>query len=173
MWRNDKMIWSQILRETTDSTDWDKDTNLCFCLFWRSVSWSSNAINAALKGQSSLPLSEERHSLAWRSAAPRVQWLLTCALSYPPPGLRVWIQRGQEADRLPTRQLLLLYSPLGPVHLFLWVKSEEWASIVKKKKKRVIVFCTHNVCLSTEVTNALYNQINSKKKIFFFLLWGC
>lgn len=102
MWRNDKMIWSQNLRETTDSTDWDKDTNLCFCLFWRSVAWSSNAINAALKGQSSLPLSEERHSLAWRSAAPRVQWLLTCALTYLPPRAQSLnpegTGRGQTAD---------------------------------------------------------------------------
>lgn len=159
MWRNDKMIWTEILHETTDSTDWDKDTNLCFCLFCRSVAWSSNAINAALKGQSSLSLSEERHSLAWRCAAPRVHWLLTCALAYLPPGLRVWIQRGQEEDRLPTRQLLLLYSPLGLVHIFLWVKSEDWAIIVKRKKKCIIMLCAHNVCLFTEVTNAFYNQL--------------
>ncbi len=150
MWRNDKMIWSH-------NPPWDnrlyrlrQDTNLCFCLFWRSVSWSSNAINACTERTIVTAFVRRETQLGLEKAAPRVQWLLTCALSYPPPGLRVWIQRGQEADRLPTRQLLLLYSPLGPVHLFLWVKSEEWAQYCQKEKETRNCFCTHNVCLSTE-----------------------
>lgn len=66
--------------------------------------------------------------------------------------------RGQTADT--TTAALLFFS-----FLFLWVKPEEWAIIMKNKKKSfLILFCTHTICFFIVVTTAFYNQIHSCKK---------
>lgn len=109
-----------------------------------SMALSSNAINAALKGQWSLLLSKNKTQLGLEKCGPLGEVTFDMCARISSPGLSVWIQRGKEEDRLPTRQLLLFYS-----FLFLWVKSEEWA-IIMKKKSCLILFCTHTICLLQE-----------------------